>query len=110
MPNMIKINNTLINPDHITHIELDAKVYDYETSQYRPGVIIHLAVTEGEIGMFTDTTDSLNPYPLEFRDEAAEVLRPWLNGIFFLDQENGQRITLPEPVKLKFDAPGQAKE
>lgn len=52
MKNMLKINDTLVNPDHITHIELDTKVYDYETSQYRPGLIIHMAVAEVNLGVF----------------------------------------------------------
>ena len=91
---MIRINDVLINPDHIVSIDLNRLTFS--GNNYHSAVVITLAVTRGELVPLQAENHIGNwePLELEFSGNQAEALRPWLVDLFPC---NGRSIQLPDP-------------
>lgn len=94
----IKIDDLIIDPKHIIAIDLNAQIYSFKDSVHYPGVRIIMAAIDGEFGTMTDGAGSSEPYTVEYVNEQAEVLRPWLEKMFPCD---GRSIRLPELVEVE---------
>lgn len=103
----IKIDDVIIDPKYIMAINLNAKIYSFKDSVHYPGVRIIMAAIDGEFGTMTDGAGSLEPYAVEYVNEQAEALRPWLAEMFPC---NGRSIRLPEVAVLEADAGAVAAE
>lgn len=102
----IKIDNLIINPAHIIAINLDAQIYSFKDNAFYPGVRITLAAIDGEFGTLSGGAGSWQPYNVEYVNEQAEALRPWLAQMFPCE---GRSIRLPEVAVLEAEE-GSDKE
>lgn len=106
----IQINDLIIDPKYIIAIDLNAKIYSFKDGVHYPGVRIIMAAIDGEFGTMIDGAGSLEPYTVEYVNQQAETLRPWLAEMFSC---KGRSIRLPD-VDAKSrngdDAPEKCKE
>jgi hypothetical protein len=94
----IRIDDRIINTDHITDVDLDASIYDpihssLGNSRYVSGVSITLTAIRGDL---MDDIGSWGSKTLEYTGAQADALQSWLSKV--LDC-GGQVIQLPTDRK-----------
>lgn len=94
----IRIDDKIIDPTHIIAIDLHAEIYSYKDSKLYPGIRLIMSAIFGEFGTMANGAGNWEPFSIEYVNEQAEVLRPWLAEMFPC---NGRSIRLPEVAVLE---------